>query len=67
MISIFQCHIVNGVQVNIYSEEVVCFTGVHYLHLTVAIIICIIFISFSMIVALTFFEIHDEEESSSAR
>ena len=67
MMTIFQCKHANGTLINIYTVDMECFKGVYFLHLTLAIIISLIFICICIIVSLTFFEIDDSEESSSSR
>ena len=56
-----------GVLVNLYNPDLICWTGLHILHSTLGIIIAIIYAIISMIVCVTFFETNSSNNSPDAR
>ena len=65
--SILSCTTVNGKTVHSFFNSVECWTGLHILHATFAILISAIFIVISMVVALTYYESKSKSNDPSAR
>ena len=68
-LSIFHCiRSDDGTQwVNHANEQLVCFTPIHFLHMSISFIVTIIFIVISLCVALTFFENSENSGGDSAK
>ena len=68
-ISIFDCTLdsTTGKQMNSYSPTIECWTGLHFLHFFCSVAVSIVFITISLIVALTYFECNDSGENHGAK
>ena len=65
--SVIKCKSNTDQSTHIFYSEVVCWSGIHLLHSIVAIVISVLFLVFSLGVALIFFECRDIHTNPSAR